>query len=184
MMTAIILAILALGVGLLLSARKVERQHGLVCKVFSRLLDARRTWKFGIISESDSAVTLDRVAVSGRMGVCVRREEVVVNTGPIMLPPRAHLEFDLEPSFAELLETLGRPGQGDPATVLDLGFDISYVAVSKRKRRTARCIALCDHRGLLGMLGEPARLPGGTANNLPEVMVRLPWQKPARRVSR
>jgi hypothetical protein len=173
MMTAIVLAILALGAGLWLWARKVERQRRLVCKVFSRLRDARRTWKFGITSESDSAMTLGRVVVSGRIGVCVRREEVVVNARPITLPPRAHLELDLEPSFAELLETLGRPGQGDPASVLDLGFDISYVAISRRRRRTARCIALCDHQGLLGMLGEPAPLSGGTAKVAARALVRL-----------
>jgi autotransporter translocation and assembly factor TamB len=164
MLAAMILLILALLVGLLFWAQKVERQRRLVCQVFSRLLDTRRTWKFRITSASRAVMTLGKVVVSGRMAVCLRTEQVVVNAGPLVLPPRERFEFDLEPSVAELLERLGPPGQGDPATVLDLGFEISYLALSKPRKRTLRCIALCDHRGLLSVLGTPApAFSGGAA---------------------
>ena len=173
MMAAMILLILTL-IALIFWALKVERQRRLVCEVFSRLLDTRRTWKFRITSASRAAMTLGQVVVSGRMAVCLRTEQVVVNAGPLVLPPRERFEFDLEPSVAELLERLGPPGQGDPATVLDLGFEISYLAPSKPKKRTLRCVALCDHRGLLSIRGEPApSFSGRAAMDVAQPVVRL-----------
>ena len=80
----------------------------------------------------------------------------MVNVGPLMLATGQRAEFDLEPPLTELLEKLMRPRQGDAAIVLDVTIDIHHLVKAKRRKRTVRFIAVCDHGGLVKVLAQPA----------------------------
>jgi hypothetical protein len=130
MITAI-LAILLLGVALLLWAEEIVRDRKLVCEIVPKLLYTRRTWKLRITSESTSVKTLGEVVVWGRIATSVHAEHALVNVGSIMLATGQRAEFDLGPPLVELLEKLGRPGQGDASVVLDATIDIHHLVKSR-----------------------------------------------------
>jgi len=163
MITAI-LAILVLVIALLLWAQEIERDRRLLCEIVPKLLytrrtwklRTRRTWKLRITNESNSIRTLGEVVVSGRIATSVHAEQAEVNVGPIMLATGQRVEFDLEPPLTELLEKLGRSGQGDAAIVLDVTMDVHSLVKSKKRKRTVHFIALCDHRYLVKVLTKPA----------------------------
>ena len=94
-------------------------------------------------------MTLGKVVVWGSIATSVHAEQAVVNVGSIILPPGGRAEFYLEPPLTEVLDRLGRPGKGHAAIVLGLTIAIYHLVKSKRRQRTVRCIALCDHRGVV-----------------------------------
>ena len=170
------LAILVLVIALLLWAQEIERDRRLVCEIVPKLLYTHPTWKLRITNGSISVRTLGEVVVSARIATSVHAEQAEVNVGPIMLAAGQRVEFDLEPPLTELLEKLGRSaegfdleppptelleklgrsGQGDAAIVLDVTIDLHYLVKSKKRRRTVRFIAVCDHRYLVKVLTKPA----------------------------
>jgi len=150
-----VLAILLLGIALLLRAGEIESDRRLVCEIVPKLLSTRRIWKLRITSKSVSVTTLGLVVVSGSKATSVHAEHALINVGPVIVPPGQRAEFDLEPPLTELLEKLGRPGRGDASVVLDATIEIHHLVKSKRRKRTMRCIAVCDHHGLVKILVQP-----------------------------
>lgn len=77
----------------------------------------------------------------------MRAEQAVVYVSPIMLATGPPAEFDLEQPLTELFEMPDRRGQGDAGIILGATIDIPQLAKSPRRKRPARFMAVCDHRG-------------------------------------